>query len=303
MFYMANPTPTTAAEHAKKLQEILGGDVKIQVVSRSDGQQFLAIDTRDLATADNAIDTQLIQLRAKAGIKKEDMPFASDEFGGAILIRVTENTAAAFDKLKAVQSDFADIIKKAIADGAKVFEANPSLSGVRSGIEGDFNYQGLQQPQLFDIKGADFSVIDENLRKAALKFAGEVREIYKKDGVDINKSKEFAGARMLDGNAGNLTDQEIAAFVLATSMETVPQTRCAKSDEPVLHFDNRVEARDFGKSGGKDPELTLQIARQILGDAYGIKGGVDTTTPLGNQLYLDAAKKVSSNGVTRGGCN
>src|SRR6185437_10059582 len=108
------------------------------------------------------------------------------------------------------------------------------------------------------------------------------------------KIAQLAGAANIDGDPKTLTDKELAAWLIAKSMQA---PSVGGGDPPTHVFDNKLSSEELlgGVTGNpfsnrQDPKLVFETARQIFGDAMkgAIKGGVNTTTPEGNKPYLSA---------------
>jgi hypothetical protein len=292
-----------AKDYATQLQTIAG--TKIDAIAAENfrsKEYYLVIPIGNGEAADKAIDT-LAVLRAKSGLDKESLSFILREDSGEILIPVknivdhdTKNGAGSlFKKLAPVKSEFAQALKTAKEDAAKI-NAMPTLEKFKDIGNGDFNYKdkGLDnsQYQRLDIKGGDFKLPD-SVKAAALEYVKEMRGMYKEAGIDPIQSRELAPAAKLNGDGKALSDEEFASFLLAKSMS---RPQISSQGELSVRFGNYLSSDAYYGRDGKDPKVVFEMAKQILGDTYGaqISGGVDTKTPEGDKAYIETAKNSPS---------
>lgn len=142
------------------------------------------------------------------------------------------------------------------------------------------------------IQFGDFSALPPEVVADAIQKATEIRKLLtdNKDRTgtdDPAKIKQFAPAANIDGNATDLTDHELAAWILAKSLNA-PE---AGHNMITQGFDYKLSGEELiGEK--QDPRLVFEAARQIYGDALKekIEGVSSTTSEEGNNPYLNAIR-------------
>jgi hypothetical protein len=166
-------------------------------------------------------------------------------------------------------------------------------------IGGDFNYpdKGIApEKKTFTLNYGhpntpdrlDNLVFDPAIIKAAEIFASEVREILKKEGKKPEDVAVFQHAAGLDGDPSTLTDKELGAHFLATSMAgnvagdfyTAPLDSTANL---TVTFDNQIDEHDLAVAKAR-PEIVAALAKHVFGDNSGDKNSITLSDDANKQL-------------------
>lgn len=283
----------------------LGGvDAKIVTFTDPDTNkrsQYLSIPTGDSLAADRAID-RLVELRAQAGLTRDDITFGLDTRGkGDILIDIDKlkrydaahGAGALMKKFESVKGPFAEALQQAVKSGkerAGLASLIPTDYVSRLGLSFIDGPDGKPKPFHLTIKNGDFSSIPPEAIAEAINLAKALPNELKADAArlgtsDPAKIAQFRDAANIDGDPTTLTPKELAAYLLAKSLGA---PKIQFGGDRTQSFDNKLDRGRILRQD--DRTLDFEAARQIYGDAMKeqIKGMKDTTSPEGNKPYIDA---------------
>lgn len=294
--------PTDAAGYAKQVEQITGTPVTIEgrnlIINIGDGE---------IATKANDEVTKLLRNARPRLTPRMDFPVTVDTVKGQLVLDAFELRMNEEDKgvgsfaknLAPIKADIAKIIKKAKEEGLAA-QKIPHLS-VEAGTAVSMTFvddptTGKGKPIDIDVKDGDFSKLPKEVVDAAMKLVPDVKAFLEENKAKIGtadpaKIRQFAPAAAIDGDPKTLTDKELAAWMLAQSMESPRYTTQFVGSEVSQSFDDFISPQELAAS--RDPKLVFETARQIFGDAMKgkIQGVADTTGPDGNKPYLDAVAK------------
>jgi len=267
-----------AQDYTKILGSITGTEVTIGT-NPIGLQDVLVIKIGDAMVADNIAD----QLNSMSAYKNDFYAFKGD-LAVAVYTVNMRGGEKFFEHLQGKSDEITKMISNAQAEATELARM-PTLEtdiGKSNFKLADSKYKIIP----LAIKDGDFQ-LPAAVKAGALQAAKNMRAIYEKNKLDITKTREFAGAASLDGNSSTLTNEELASMLLAKSMSN---PTISKKGETQAQFDGVLDQSRL-KNRNKDPKVVAETAKQILGDNFGIKGGVDTTTTEGNKPYLEAVNK------------
>lgn len=133
--------------------------------------------------------------------------------------------------------------------------------------------------------------LPRNIYQGALNLADEFIQNAKEKNIDIKKS-EFAPAAKLDGNSETLTREELASYLVATSMAEDKGISQRGTFDNELMYESELRGNGMGVF---KPELIAELGKQILGDNYDKSQGTDT--PESNAKYQTFVKNNNYTGV------
>jgi hypothetical protein len=259
-------------------------DRPVKIVSRGRLQLFLGLDIGDKMIATEAID-RLYVIFKKAGLAGKYLKFTADDHGCILIAaglifhyETLTSTGAFFRALAPFKKELSRIVAEAYKEAREVAALAPFAPGK------DLPHQ-FELPTDFFITGADFK-LPNAVRDAALNMAQKIRAALKNEGHDPLDVRELHIAAKLDGDASNLTDQELASYLIAKAAADIPVID--KAGHVGTAFSRTLNIDTVSGYDERDPLVIFEMARAILEKTYGISAGAAST-----EKFLDAVSRSS----------